>query len=284
MARHRLKASCSVRLDEQGAILFLTFLMMVVLAGLALAVGVFSQNSLVTGKSQSLDKQAFYIAEAGLQRARQAIVAGTWTAAPSPGNVYTESFGTGEYQVTVVDNGNSTDTITSDGYVPSQTTTVAKRKAVASNVSVSTNLSLNPNVIASASSSKGSDTPDQAKDGNTSTTWQANTNGSGSWLALDFQTTPTLDKIVIKEDNNIDGLTIEWSDDSSSWTAPSGLSVVESPAKTWTATFTATSHRYFRSRLTSVPSNKKAAVQEMESYNTVSNTVSLSRGTLTTQW
>ena len=99
------------------------FLLMLVLSGLALAVGVLGHNSLVSGGSQLLDKQAFYVAEAGWQRARQQLVAGNWTAASSPGNTYTESFGAGEYRVTIVDNGDGTDTITSEGYVPSQSVT-----------------------------------------------------------------------------------------------------------------------------------------------------------------
>ncbi len=58
--------------QERGAVLLLTFLMMLMLSGLAVAVSMLSQNSLVTGKSQQLDKQAFYVAQAGLERGRQA--------------------------------------------------------------------------------------------------------------------------------------------------------------------------------------------------------------------
>ena len=76
--------------QQRGAALFLTFLVMLVLSGLALAVGMFSRNSMQTGTSQLLDKQAWYIAEAGWQRARQALSVGTWAAASSAGNTYTE--------------------------------------------------------------------------------------------------------------------------------------------------------------------------------------------------
>ena len=268
---------------EQGAALVVTFFMMLILAGLALAVGVFSQNSLVGGRSQLLDKQVFYIAEAGWQRARQALVAGTWTAATSPGNTYTEAFGAGQYQVTVVDNGNGTYTITSNGYVPSQSAAIAKRKvaetAVTATVSNGTNRSLA--ATGSASSSSGPHTAAKANDGDTGTNWQSSTKGSGSWLAMDYGSASTLSTIIIKENDAINGLSIEWSDDASSWTTASGQSVVESPSKTWTATFTAASHRYFRSNFTDVPSNKKAAVDEMESYNA---TVSLGTAPVTTQW
>lgn len=281
LARHRLAAPRSVCLDEQGVALLLTFLMMLVLAGLALAVGVFSQNSLVTGKSQLVDKQAFYIAEAGLQRGRQAFAAGTWTA----GSTNTGTFGAGEYQVTI--SASSPYTMTAEGYVPNQTTPVAQRRAIASGITTSTNLSLNPNVAASASSSNGNNIPGRAKDGDTGTFWEANTNGANSWLAMDFQTSTTLNQIIVRERRDITSLTIEYSDDSSSWTTVSGLSITISgtgDSEVYTATFTATSHRYFRSFFTGVTSNKKAAVREMECDETVNNPVSLSRGTFTTQW
>ena len=267
---------------KRGAALLLSFLVMLVLSGLALATGVFSHNSLMIGRSQLLDKQAFYITEAGWQRARQAFVASTWTAASSPGNTYTESFGAGEYKVTLVNNGDTTYTVTAEGYLPNQTTTIAKRQVVEANIPYTlTNLSLA--AAASASSSQGSSAAGNANDGSLSTKWQAGANGSGSWLAMDYGSATTLDQIIIQEDNNIDGLTIEHSDDASTWTVASGLSVVESPAKTWTATFTATSHRYVRAQFTSVPSNKKAAVNEMESYNT-SSARTLGKGSVTTQW
>ena len=270
---------------KRGAALFTVFLFMLVLAGMALAVGVFSYNSQVGGRSQLVDKQAFYIAEAGWQRARQAINAGTWSAATSPGNTYTESFGAGEYKVTIVDNGSSTYTITSEGYVPNQTATVAKRKVVETAVPVTlgagNNLSLS--ATASASSSEASHPPSNANDNNTGTRWEAGTNGSGSWLAMDYGSATTLDQIIVQEHNFIDGVTINYSDNGSSWTTVSGLSVTESPAKTWTATFTGSSHRYFHSEFTSVPSGKAAAVKEMESYNTAA-APTLGTGDFTTQW
>ena len=289
MGRPRARGTitrCGAR-NECGAALFLTFLMMLVLSGLALAVGVFSQHSHAVGKAQRLDRQAFYVAEAGLARARQQMAVGTWSAATCPSaSPCAESFPdtdpVGQYQVTIT--GSGPYTITSDGYVPNATTWVARRQVSASNVSTYTNLSRNPNVVGLASSSNGSNTPDQAKDGQTNTNWKADTNGSGSWLAMDFQAATSLDQTSIKEDNNIDGLTIEWSDDNASWTAASGLSVVESPSKTWTATFTLTAHRYVRAQFTSVPSNKKASVSEMDTYNTASSTVSLTSGTIATQW
>ena len=270
-------------LGKRGAALFITFLMMLVMTGLALAVGVASHNSVVGGRSQLHDKQAFYIAEAGWQRARQALNADTWFAAVSPGNSYTESFGAGEYVVTIVDNGSSRYTVTSEGYLPSQSSPLVKRKIIESSIPVTgtpgTNLSLA--ATPSASSSTGSNTASKANDGSLSTKWQASNQGSGEWLKMDYGSATLLSKIVIQEDASIDGLTIEYSDNNSSWTAPSGLSVVESPSQTWTATFPKISHRYFRARFTDVPSNKKASVNELQTYN---ETFTFSQGAVTTQW
>lgn len=273
----------------------LTFVLMLVLSGFALAVATFAHNSLTIGKSQWQDKQAWYVAEAGWQRARQQIVAGTWTSSTcaastctSDGSTCQEVFPSsgaqaGEYLVTITASG-SNYTITSSGYVPDCTSPapVARRQVVETDATLSssdgTNLSLT--ATASASSSNGSNTPEKANDGSTTTYWEAGTEGNGSWLAMDHGSATTLDKIVVKEKNFIDDLTIEYSDDASSWTVVSGLSVSAS-GKTWTATFTETSHRYFRARLTDVPSNKKASVEEMEDYNTGT---SLGTGAFTTQW
>jgi len=116
---------------DRGFVLLATFVMMLVLIGLALAAGIAAQNSVVIGRSTLQDQQAFYVAEAGWQRARQAVTAGTWTAGVAPDNAqYTESFGAGQYQVTVTDNGDSTYTVSAEGYVPNQTTVLAKRKVV----------------------------------------------------------------------------------------------------------------------------------------------------------
>jgi hypothetical protein len=283
MTHDTLHITQTSRSREWGAALLATFLLMLVLSGLALAVGMFGHNSVVGGKTQLLDKQAFYVAEAGWQRARQAINAGTWTAA-QPANVFSESFGAGEYEVSLLENPDDTYTITSEGYVPNDTSPVAQRRVRESDIPVTgagTNLSLTATALASSSS--GSNTPNKANDGSTGTRWESGTNGSGSWLAMDHASATTMDKIVVEEHNFINGLTIEWSDDYSSWTVASGLSVVESPTKTWTATFTSTAHRYFRARFTSVPSSKAAAVSEMESYNTNAATT-LGTGSVTTAW
>jgi hypothetical protein len=260
--------------------------MMLVLSGLGAAVAVFSQNSLSTGRTQLLDKQAFYLAEAAWQRARQALVAGDMVASASPGTTYgPHDLGAGQFRVTIVDNGSSVYTITAEGYAPTYANYHVRRQLTEQNISVTVSNGTNRSLTATAtaSSSNGSHTPDKAKDGSAGTKWQSNTNGDGSWLKMDYGgSPPTLDKIVIEEDANINGVTIEWSADNSTWTTPSGLSVIESPSKTWTATFTEGARRYVRATFTASGSSKKAAVEEMESYN--SSLTALGAGDVTTQW
>ena len=269
---------------RRGAVLFITFLLMLVLAGLALAVGVASHNSLSGGRGQLHDKQAAMIAEAGWQRARQALVAATWAAATSPGNTYTESFGSGEYSVTIVDNGNSTYTITSSGYVPSQASAVAQRRVVETSVplTISSNLSLA--ATPTASSSQASHPATDATDNSTSTFWRADTQGSGEWLRLDYGSATAVNQLVIAERQNITALSaVQYSSDASSWTAVPSLSVSTSGSgdnQTYTANFTATSARYFRVTFTSVASNQRVAVDELRSYGIAA----FGTGTFSTLW
>ena len=270
-----------MRSSEWGAVLFITFLMMLVLAGLALGVSVFSHNSVMGGKGLLLDTQAFYIAEAGWQRSRQALGAATWSAATSPGNTYTESFGAGEYKVTIVDNGDGTDTITSEGYVPNQTSTVAKRKIVETSVPATTsgtNLSLT--ATASASSATGGHPAADAKDNSLSTFWGASNQGSGEWLAMNFGSAKTVNQVVVEANANIAGISaVEISSNGSSWSSVSGLSV-SSSGSTWTADFTATTYQYIRAVFTSTASNKKVSVYEMRTFGPAT----LGQGAYTTQW
>jgi len=264
---------------RRGAVLLLTFFLLLVLAGIALAVGTFAQNSLVTGKSQLLDHQAFEVAMTGAQRARQAFAAGTWAA----GSTNTESFGPGQCTVTI--SASSPYTITSDGYVPTVATWVTRRRVTVSSVTSSTNLALNPNVIATASSSNGSRTPERARDGSTSTDWRANTTGSGQWLKFDFQAATTVSQIVIDENQNITGVTVDWSDDDSSWTAGPAATVSGSGNnQTYTVTFTPdVLHRYFRATFTASGGSSRVGVDEMTGSNSA-GTLALSQGTFATQW
>ena len=271
------------RAAERGAALFVTFLLMLVISALAFGVGILSFNSVQTGKSQLLDKQALYVAEAGWQRARQAMAAGTWTPS-SAGTTYTESFGSGEYAVTLTHNSDNTYTISSAGYVPSQAAAASRRRVVETGLTVGAggeNLSLD-NATASASSTNGSQSASKAIDDDTGTYWEAGTTGSNQWLRLDFDDATSLSYLVLTENNNnIDALTVEYSSDGSSWTTAPALSAIESPSKTWHMAFTATSARYFQAKFTSVSSGQRASVKEFEAYASSTFNTPL---TYSTQW
>ncbi len=261
--------------------------MMLVLSGLALATGVLSHNGLVSSKSQLLDRHAFYLAEAGLHRARQALVTGTWTAALSPGATYIESFGPGEYRVTIVDNANSTYTITSDGYVPTQTTVVAQRRVVEAALAVTANTNLSLTATASASSASGPHTAAKAKDGDLTTYWKANTSANGEWLAMNFGSPKTVAQAIVREDGKtMETIQIQSSSDGSSWTTLATMqnesAVLSGGDATWTILFAATSAQYVRMLVTDT-GGAKPKVKECETY--AAGIVSaLGKGTVTTQW
>jgi hypothetical protein len=263
---------------------------LLLLAGLAAAAAVFAQNSQATARAQLLDRQAFYIAEAGIERARQALAGGDWALA----STNTESFGAGEYSVAITDNGdcavNDNDceiTITSSAYIPSSTSYQARRQLTEEDIEaevINTNLSLT--ATASASSSQSSHPASDANDDDTGSHWEASTQGSGQWLQMDHGSAVTVDQIVIEENDRIDGISaLEYSDNGSSWTSVSGLTVVESPSKTWTCAFTSTSHRYFRATFTASGSSRRVSVEEMRHFNTANQTVSFDEpGDYSTTW
>ncbi len=289
---HAMREALGVGRD--GVALLLTFLLMLVLAGVVLAVSVFAHNSFLTGTMELQDKQAYYIAEAGWQRARQALNAGTWQAAVSSGNTYSETFGAGLYSVIVVDdgstiaeNGSTSYTITSSAYVPNQSNPVAKRQMIEYQTDVTasnTNLSLA--ATATASSTRSSNTASKAKDGDNSTKWQANNKGPNEWLKMDYSSATAINEMIVRDDGNINStFQIQWSDDDSSWTAVSSLSISENSNNVFTATFTSTTHRYFRAVFTDIDSNSRVGVKELEAYNTANRTVTFDNaGKVTTQW
>ena len=278
-----------LRTRQRGAALLIALVFLLVLIGLATAAAIFAQNSTLTARAQLLDKQAFYIAEAGVHRGRQALTAATWTS-----GTHTESFGAGEYSVTITNNGSCSSggsgcqyTLTSDAYIPTSSSYIARRELVEANIPATvsnTNLSLT--ATASASSAASGHAASNANDDSTSSFWRANNNGNGEWLAMDHGSTTTVNQIIVLEKDNIDGISsVDYSDNGSTWTAVSGLSVVESPSKTWTADFTSTSHRYFRAVFTASGSSKKVEVEEQQHYNTASGTTTFTgSGDYTTQW
>lgn len=283
----RGRAQCPVsrpggREHVSGAALLTTFLLMLVLAGLGTAVSAFARNSQLIGGATLRDQQAFYIAEAGLARARQALAAGTWQAAASPGNSYSESFGAGEYQVAIVDDGGGEYTITADGYLPDAASPLARRRVAEAGIAVTMSDGTNYALTATASaSSSGASTPaSNARDGDLGTRWRASTNGDG-WLAMDFGSAQDVNKIIVREDANINGIVVEYSDNGTTWTAVAGQSVIESPSRTWTATFAAASHRYVRASI-DAPNNQRPSVNELQCY--LASVSALGQGEVTATW
>ena len=286
------RVDVSVPSHRRGAVLIITFLMMLMLTGLALAVGVFSQNSLVTGQSQLFDKQAFFIAEAGLQRARQLL--GTGERAVGCGeNV---SFGAGEYNVvTAIATGGTLTggfyTMTSDGFIPNDTSPVARRQLLTQRltptITLGANLSLAAGVSAITSSSNGVNTAEpRARDNDNATFWEAGGIGAGSWVGMDHGSAIAVDEIIIREQGNtITSLAIEWSDNGSTWTAVSCLAISAAPAsgtnQVYTTRFNQETHRFFRALMTGVPAGSLARVREMQDYDT---TLTLTAGRTLTQF
>lgn len=261
----------------------LTFLVVLVLTGLALAVGVFGHNSIMTGRTQWLDRQAMSLAEAGWQRGRQAFAEDVdgWGADTSN----TETFGPGQYTVAI--SAESPYTIISTGYVGTTSNYQARREIVESNVTRAAAGSSNSatSATASASSTHSSSSVANANDGSTSTTWRADTQGSGEWLRLLFGSDPNLNRIIIREEQYIAGVNIQscTSSDTSSCSTVSGLSCSES-GTTWTCNFTTPSGDplYYRAVFTATASNRRVEVQEMESYNTAATGYTLNDGTFGT--
>lgn len=262
---------------QRGAALLLTFLLMLVLGGLALAVGVFAHNSVVSSSVQLEGYQVQGIADAGLARARRELTVGGNAVGWSANDV---SFGVGTYTVTTTDNGGGTYTITSSGYVPDATNTVARRRVREKSIPVTasgSNIALN--TTATASSYTGSNTPDKAVDGDGNTRWRC-AGGAGCWLALDFGTNKALTQTDYDEQGNkITGYTIEVSRDGTTWETARGLSTSGDVAD-----FDKVTARYVRIRITSV-SDIEPALDEFKVYAVTSgSSITLGDGTMVIDW
>jgi len=265
--------------NKKGMVLILTFIIMVALA--AIAVTFLYMTSVQTRASgrNIQDAQAFWVAEAGLAKARWALTTGGqavgWSEPPS------SPFGAGNGTYIVITAysdapANQHVTITSEGYIPRNTNYVAKRQVVESDIPFSgagTNLSLS--ATATASSASGGHPAGDAIDGNTHSKWAASDKGN-AWLKLDFGSAATFDKVVINGQKNINSSTIEYSTNDVAYTGVTNL--VELP--TWTYTFDSVTAQYLRFNM-EVASNKSAEVSELETYNTAGG---LGQGLFTTSW
>jgi len=255
--------------DKKGSVLIFVFVIMVGLSGLALALLTMTGNEIRSSGAGLWNMQAFYIAEAGLAKARWALTVDGQV----PGWSETDDFGEGTYTVTTTDNGDDTCTIVSDGYIPDVTNTAAKRRVIEQNIPTDVQPpSLSLTATASASSVKGKDTADKAIDGDGRTKWTSNVN-NGSWLKLDFGDPITFNKIVVNG-KKIGSYTIEYSNNDAAYKGVTNL--VELPA--WTCTFDSVAARYLRFSL----NGKRPEVNELETYNTA--IAGLGRGEFTTMW
>ncbi|MBI5024840.1 MAG: hypothetical protein HZC18_07600 [Candidatus Omnitrophica bacterium] len=119
--------------SRRGVALLSAFIVMVTLSTMTLAFLSMVKDDIKRNGSEQADLQANYIAKAGLAKARWALT----TSAQAVGWGETDTaFGTGTYTVTTTDNGNSTYTIISEGYIPNDTNPVAQRRVEERNVPV----------------------------------------------------------------------------------------------------------------------------------------------------
>jgi len=263
---------------EKGVILIFVLIVMVALVGIALAFwSMISSDMKITGAGLA-DMKAFYIAEAGLAKARWALIK---DAQSIPWQETDTAFGGGTYTVTADYSDPPTNqyvTITSDGYVPDSTNIVAQRQVEESNITIASgmNLSLASNgTAASSSGHQGQNLPGDAIDGKTNTKWASSIKAT-SWLALDYGSAQTV-STVTASGSKINSIVVQYSNNGASWTAVSS----PSGAMPGTQTFTPVTTRYLRLNITS-GKNAKAQVKEFESYTGTGGEPTLGQGKFST--
>ena len=257
---------------EKGAALILTFIILISLTLVVLAFGTMMSYEMRNTGAQLRNMQAFYIAEAGLAKARWALTTGEEDLGWTEEDV---SFGEGTYTVATVDNGDDTCTITSEGYIPDDTNPIAQRRVIERNIAKSTsatNFSLA--AVATASSEQAINTADKSNDGDILTNWKSTVN-NGSWLKHDFGSAVAFDQIVY-DGTKISAYDIKYSNDDVAYN--SVTNPVESPAGT--VTFDAVSARYLRFDV----DGKRPEVNELETYNTSDVVSVLGQGDFVTAW
>lgn len=286
MNGHR-KPSLDWRGEEKGAALIAAFAVLVGLTIIALAFVTMVSDDIKNAGAALIDAKAYYVAEAGLAKARWALTTDGQSVGWGESDI---SFGAGTYTVTTTDNGDSTYTIVSEGYVPNDTNPLAKRRVEERNISTTTsgltNLSLT--ATASASSYKGVDTPDKANDGQTSTKWRADgipSAGSPQWLAMDLGIAQTFDRVAFDEPsgNKITTYQIQSSSDGTSWSAVSNAVETINGSVT-TVNFDAVTVRYHRIYITA-STRRDPSIAEYETYNSNEiQSIILGQGKFVTSW
>lgn len=264
--------------DKGVALIILTFVIMVGLSGALVAFMTMISHEMRSARLELRNIQAFYIAEAGRAKARWALTAGEQTV---PWSESDTGLGNGTFTVSATDDegDGSVTIITSAGYIPNDTNPIVQRQVVEASIStpgILTNFSLD--ATASASSQSGDHPASDANDGSSSSKWQANDKGN-AWLKLDFGSPNTFNRIVVNGQKNINSVTIEYSNNDSDYDSVTNLT--ESP--TWTYTFDSVEARYLKFNM-AVDSNKKAEVNELESYDTTAGSTTLGQGEFSTAW
>lgn len=272
--------------NQRGAVLLATFIILLTLTVILAAVTFRVRYEIKSTSTALLDRKAFYIAEAGLAKARWALTTDGQAVGWSETGT---SFGGGTFTVTTTDNGDGTYTIVSDGYVPDDTNPLARRRVQEKNIPVSgaapTNLSLA--ATAGASSEKGGNTADKANDGSNGSQWKADGTPSVAapeWLSMDFGSAATFDKVTFDEPagNEITAYEIQYSSNGSSWSAVSNAVESVSGSVT-TVTFDSVSARYHRIYITA-STKKDPGIKEFESYDTSTGAATLGQGKFVTAW
>jgi hypothetical protein len=259
--------------NKKGIALIFVFIVMAALSGIALAFLFMVRGEIGSSGAGLRNAQAFYIAEAGRAEARRALATGgdiSWSETDEP-------FGEGTYTVIIVQNEEAgTYTIISEGYVPDSTNPLAQREVTESGITIESNLSLG----ADASSSlpvQGQNVAGEANDNDTDSKWKSRIN-NGSWLKLDFGSSTTFDKVVIKGAANISPgtITIEYSADNVAYHEVANIS--ELPL--WTFTFDSVSAQCLKISM----NGNRPEITELETYDIAEGSVILGQGEFATAW
>ena len=264
----------SLKAKRRGSALIITFIIMISIISLALGLLTMTRAEIKSATAGLHNLQAYYIAEAGLAKARWALTEDGQSLGWGESDA---SFGEGTYTVTTTDNGDGTCTIVSEGYTPDDTNPKARRRVEERDVLVSSgggsNLSIG--ATATASAVQGSFVAANSNDGDSGTKWKSSVN-NGSWLKLNFGSSTTFDRIVIDDGTKIDSETIEYSTDDVGYSAVTGLA----EAPTWTFTFDPVSAQYLRLNV----NGNRPEVNELETYDTSTGSTTLGQGDFLTAW
>jgi len=262
-------------MNKRGVVLLFVFVIMVGLSGVALAFLTMTSDEVKSSGAGLWDTQAYYIAEAGLAKARWALTTGgqdeNWSETD-------EAFGEGTYTVSIIDDNDdgTSYTVTSEGYVPNDTDPLANRRVVESNMPVTDGINLSLEASITASSEKLPSGPkENANDGDPDSTWKSGSKG-GAWLKLDFGSSKTFNQVKYTG-SNVNSVTIEYSDNDAGYTEVANA--IEDPVGT--VNFDSASARYLRFTM-DVDGNRTAEIDELETYDGAS--VGLDQGLFTTSW